>query len=570
MALQSRATDPTLGFPRGVVRLVVGLVGLLVGGPLLVLAVAAVTPAGLLPFESARVSLDNLRSVLFGPDLARLLVNTAIYAAGSMALGTAIATVLAWLTERTDMPGAMAIRTAFFAWMAVPPAVLGFGWVLLINPGNGLLNAWARALIGVEPFTIYSMWALIATTSVSVAPTAYVMIAGLFRNMDPQLESAALVLGGRARTVARVITLPLLAPGLLSVGIYMLIAVVQAFELPLIVGLTARIPVLSTRIFLLSSPDTGVPNYGLAASFGLVLLALAALLMWGYFRIVGAGEKYRVVGSRAFRARRVALGPWRRPAAALAALVILVMAMPVLILVWTSFLPFYQTPGAQAFAQLTLANYRELIGSDAVRRAAVNTVVLVLASSALVVLLGGLVAWISVRGSGRLARVADVLSFAPAAIPPVVMAMAILLLYLRTPLYGTLAVLVVGHVTIYLAFATRSLSGALVQISRELTDAALVCGASGTTMLRRIVVPILRPHIVNSWLWVLAHSARDLTIPIMLMTANTMVLSSVIWTMWDIPNLPGAAALATLLVTLLVVVVVPVQYAAARGARQTP
>ncbi|WP_293860951.1 iron ABC transporter permease [uncultured Alsobacter sp.] len=570
MASVPSSLSNSLGFSRTTVWLVVAVVAVLVCGPLVVLAVSALTPAGLLPFEARGLTLDNLVGVVANPDLGRLLANTALYAAGSMALGTTMALVLAWLTERTDMPGAVVVRTVFFAWMAVPPAVLGFGWILLINPGNGVLNVWSRALLGAEPFTIYSMWALIVTTSFSVTPTAYVMIAGLFRNMDPQLEDAGLIHGARSRTVARVITLPLLAPGLLSVGIYMLIAVVQAFELPLIVGLTARIPVLSTRIFLLSSPDAGVPNYGLAASFGLVLLVLAAVLMWGYFRIVGAGEKYRVVGARGFRARRIWLGRWRVPAGLGAGCLLVVMAMPVLILVWTSFLPFYQTPGPQALAQLTLANYRELLTSEAVRRAALNTGLLVLSSSTLVVLLAGLVAWISVRGRGPLARAADVLSFAPAAIPPVVMAVAILLLYLRTPLYGTMAVLVIGHVTIYLAFGTRSLSGALVQLNRDLTDAALVCGANGPTMLRRIVVPLLRPQLVNAWLWVLAHSARDLTIPIMLMTANTMVVSSVLWTMWDIPNLPGAAALATLLVVVLVVVVVPVQLVLSRRSASAP
>ena len=95
--------------------------------------------------------------------------------------------------------------------------------------------------------------------------------------------------------VVRRITVPLLAPGLLSVFIFLAMAMVQTFELPLIVGMTARVPVLSTRIFLASSPDSGVPNYGIAAAFGMLLLLLAMALMWGYFRIIRFGERYKVV-----------------------------------------------------------------------------------------------------------------------------------------------------------------------------------------------------------------------------------------------------------------------------------
>ncbi|MGO4840490.1 ABC transporter permease subunit, partial [Rhizobiaceae sp. 2RAB30] len=145
---------------------------------------------------------------------------------------------------------------AMFTWMAVPPIILGFGWILLLNPGSGVLNGiWAQIAGQPGPLTIYSMWALIFITGVSVTPTAFVMIGGLFRNMDSQLESAGYVHGGTRMSVTRRIIIPLLLPGLLSVAIYVFIAVVQTFELPLIVGLTARIPVLSTRIYLLSSPD---------------------------------------------------------------------------------------------------------------------------------------------------------------------------------------------------------------------------------------------------------------------------------------------------------------------------
>jgi iron(III) transport system permease protein len=111
------------------------------------------------------------------------------------------------------------------------------------------------------------------------------------------------------------ITLPLLRPGLLSVGMFLIMTMIQAFDLPLVIGLTAQIPVMSTRIYTLASPEVGgLPNYGLAATFGIILLVLAMTLMWGYFRSVRISERFRVISGRGYRPKRLALGPWRIPA----------------------------------------------------------------------------------------------------------------------------------------------------------------------------------------------------------------------------------------------------------------
>lgn len=557
------------GPSRTALALALAFVTALVIGPLLILLRTALLPAGRFPFDSWEITLDNFRTILTGSDLPVLLLNTATYATGSIIIGLVLAGALAWLVERTDMPGRTFIRVALFTWMAVPPIILAFGWILLINPGNGVLNALWSALSGTPgPMSIYSMWALILITGISVTPTAFVMMGGLFRNMDPQLEYAGFVHGGSGWAVARRIVLPLLIPGLLSVAIYVFIAVVQTFELPLIIGLTARIPVLSTRIFLLSSPDVGLPNYGLSAAFGIFLLIIAFLLMLLYFRVVGAGEKYRVVTGKAFRPRQTRLGSWALPAFLLAALLIFLMIMPLLVLFWTSFLPFYELPTFDALSRLSLDTYRAVLNRTAVRSAIVNTLVLVFAASIVTMALASVVSWLASRGSGWMARALDAISMSPMAIPPIVMAMAILLLYLRTPLYGSVLILIVGHMTIYLAFASRTMSSALVQLHKELADAATVSGAGWWTVLTRIILPLVWPQALNGWIWVLAHSARDLTIPFLLMTNKNMVMSTVIWTLWDVPDLPGAAALSILLVAALLVIVVPAQLLIERSAKR--
>jgi iron(III) transport system permease protein len=169
------------------------------------------------------------------------------------------------------------------------------------------------------------------------------------------------------------------------------------------------------------------------------------------------------------------------------------------------------------------------------------------------------VSWIAVRKNDAIGRTATVLTFAPVAIPQIVFAFAILLLYLHTPLYGSLAIIIIAHVTIFTAFGTRMVSSAMLQLHHELENAAKVSGASWLVSMRRVVVPLIFPQVLNGWLWIATHSARDLTVPIFLMTSSNVVFASALWTIWEYPNIPEASALAVVMVVSLMCLVVPLQ-----------
>ena len=274
-------------------------------------------------------------------------------------LGIVLAVALSWLTERTDLPGGGIVRTMMFVFIALPPFALTLGWILLLNPNNGALNVLLARGLGLSenPFDIYSMAMMIVISGLMLAPTMYTMLGGVLRNMDPQLESAASAAGSRPLTILRKITLPLLTPGLLSVVIYSWMLMVQVFDTPLLIGLTAQVPVLSTRIYALTSAEGSIPRYGLAAAFGVILLTVALGLMWGYFRTLRLSERFRVVSGKGFRPRRVKLGRWRGPALAFAVGYVVLMWLPLLILIWTSLLPFYSVPQPEGLSRVTLANY---------------------------------------------------------------------------------------------------------------------------------------------------------------------------------------------------------------------
>ena len=538
------------------------LVSVLVIGPLSILILTSFNESGVPVYSGFSFTLSHYASLFSNSGTGRLVWNTFIYAGCSVILGITIAVIIAWLTERTDLPGRTTIRIMMFSWMAIPPLVFAYGWILLINPGSGVINVIIRSLggSGAPTITPYSLPAMIMISGLILVPTAFVMISGLLRNMDPALEDAGYVLGAPRWRTAQKITLPLLTPGLLSIGVFLTMAMVQTFDIPLILGMTAQVPVISIRIFVLASPDTGTPNYGLSSAFGVCLLVMALLLMLVYFRAIRLSERFSTVSGRGFRPKRVKLrGPRKIAAAGFVSAYFLVMLLPMLVVLWTSLLPFYRVPTLADLGNLSLDAYGRVLSEPFVQRAIVNTLIVVTTSATLVVLVSCLISWFSVRSKGRGGRALDLLAFSPMAIPPIVMATALLMIFVGTPLYRTIWVLVIGYSTVYLAFATRTLNGGLVQIHKELEDAAVVSGAKWLTSLRLVVFSIMWPHILNTWLWVMAQSARDLTIPLIMLTSTNVVAASAIYMLWNQPDQSGAAALSIVMVLALLAIVVPIQ-----------
>jgi iron(III) transport system permease protein len=342
---------------------------------------------------------------------------------------------------------------------------------------------------------------------------------------------------------------------------------VQVFDTPLVIGLTAGVPVLSTRIYTLSSPEGALPEYGLAATFGVVLLVLAMILMWGYFRAVGVSEKFQVVTGRGFRPQKIKLGRWRYVATGLALAYFGLILPPLLMLLWTSLLRFYEVPSWDALRQVTLVNYQSVANLSVVKRAVGNTIVMVVSTATITMLLASVISWCSIRRPTRWTRWLDVLAFAPMAVPGIVMGVAVLLAYIHSPLYGTIWVIVLAQVTVSLPFGTRTMNGALVQIHRDLENAAAASGARWMVSLKTILLPLLLPHFLNGWLWTAAHSMRDLTIPFLLRTTENVVVSPTLLQLWNTPNYPGASALAILMILALMALVVPVQIYVVRRER---
>lgn len=531
--------------------------------PILVLLLTSFRPRGTYGFDQSAFTFSNYLDLLQQREVLVLVTNTFTYVSGTIVMGVALAGVWAWVTERTDFKYKATVRVLMLLTFALPSLVQGLGWTLLLNPSNGLINLWTRALLGLDagqgPFNIYSMAAMVFVSGFLLTPPVYVMLAGVIRHLDYKLEFPAVLAGVPPRIVFSRIIVPILLPGLLSVLIYTVMLMIQVFDIPLSIGLTAGIQVFSTRIYLLSSSDMGAPNYNLAAAWGVVLVFTAVGLVALYRRLTRLSEKFAVISGKSYSLVRTRLGKRRYAAYAFGALFFLMALSPSLILAWTSLLPFYDAPSLESLQKVSLKNYADLFDSSMFRRGLLNTTVMVLAGATLTMALSFIVSYTTFRPVGHLRKFIDTMAFLPIGIPQIVLGLAVLLLYVRTPIYGTIIVIVLAQMSINMVFAIRSLSAGLLQVDRNIERAAEVSGVSRLNIMGRIMAPIIKTQFFNAWLLVFAYSVRDIGIPLIFLTSETVVLGSALWLLWGYPNVPGAAALSVLLVVFLAVFITPLQ-----------
>ncbi|MDB6002949.1 MAG: iron(III)-transport system permease, partial [Rhizobacter sp.] len=493
-----------------------------------------------------------------------LLVNTGIYVFGTIAFAVVFASVWAWITERTDFKYKVAVRVLMMLTFALPSLIQGLGWTLLLNPNNGFLNQLVRELYSFEgdtgPFNIYSMGMMVFVSGFLLTPPVYVMLAGVVRHLDYKLEFPAILAGVSPRRVLANIIIPVLLPGLLSVLIYTVMVMIQVFDIPLSIGLTGGIQVFSTRIYLLSSSDMGQPNYNLAAAFGVMLVLVAVALVLLYQRLTRLSERFAVISGKNYALVETRLGKRRYFVYAYATLYFLISFSPIFMLMWTSLLPFYSEPSMEALGMVSLKNYTDLFDSSLFRRGLGNTAITVLVGATVTMMVSLVIAYSTRRPIGFWRKAVDLIAFVPIGIPQIVLGLAVLLLYVRTPLYGTIAVIILAQMSVNMIFAVRTLKAGLIQISPDIERAAVVSGVGRTTIMTRIMAPIIKTQLFDGWLIVFAYCVRDIGVPLVFLTSETVVLGSALWLIWGYPNVPAASALSILIVVFLAVFLTPLQF----------
>lgn len=517
-------------------------------------------PADFLPFEAgAQWSLDNFRAVYQDAVLyTQIIPDTLVFSIASVALTFILAFTLAWLVERTNLPGRNVWYTLILFPFLMPTVVLVIAWIFLLGPQAGWLNVLLRSVLGIDgqgPLNIFSMHGLIVCQALASTPFAFILLTAALKAMNPALEEASGASGASPWTTFYRVTLPVLLPALLAPVIIVLLITLEQFEIPLILGLPARVNVFSYRIWYELNPSSGLPNYGGAAAVALPFLAIAMVLLVVYNWLIRRAESYVTVTGKAYRQKRFALGIWRVPAVALCCLyVAIATVLPALVLLWTSFFGF-APPSPQSLERFSTAAYSQLFSSSTFWLAVRNTMLVATSSALLVTALGVVLAWIIVRTRFGGRHVIDFLSFASIGIPSVIAGLGVMLVYLSVPigLYGTVWILIIAY-SYRFAVTTRISRAALMQLHNELEEASAASGARWLTTQFRIVLPLLRPSLTAAFILLFIVGVREFTISLVLHSQENVVLSVLLWRFF----VDGHGAMSAAVGSLIIVLVVPV------------
>ncbi|HWP24360.1 MAG TPA: iron ABC transporter permease [Candidatus Binatia bacterium] len=485
-------------------------------------------------------------------------LNSAYFSIGSALLATVLGGSVAWIVTRTDAPLRSLGYFTAFASFGTPFILYTIGWLLLLGKA-GPINHWLKIVLD-QPgplINVYSLFGMIFIESLLWSPFVFLMLAAAFRSMDPSLEEASAICGARMWQTLRRVSLRLMLPAFFSVMLLIFIRSFEAFEIPALVGLPGDVRVLTTAIFL--DAQKLPPRYGSAGAFSVLLMIVVAGALYIYFRVTREGERYHTITGKGYRPAVIPLGRWRYAAGGglvLYALVILVL--PFLIILWASFLPFYMQPSLEGLGKLTLKNYLTALHFPKIADAIKNSLLLGVGSASAVMVLTLFASWVMVRTKMRGRWLLDLLTTLPLLFPGIVMGLAILRFYLFVPIpvYGTLWILLIAFVTRYIPYGIRYTHAGLLQLHKELEEAAYAAGASWSHCMRKVVLPLVTPSFLGGWVFIFLLSAKELSMSVLLVSPQTPVVSVAIFELWENAQVGELAAFGVIWTVVLVSIAV--------------
>jgi iron(III) transport system permease protein len=525
----------------------------LAGVPLVMLLYGSVRSAPI-GEPGATYTIQNYVKAYVDKEFYLLLLNSVYYAIGTCALTFFIGTFLAWVSERTNTP----FKKLFVVMSLIPfiiPGILStISWILLLSPKIGLINIVIKGLFGLEsaPFNVYSMWGMIWAESIHLYPLVFLLMSAAFRNMDTSLEEAALTAGSSTLQTFCRVTLPLMRPAMVSVLLINFIRGIEAFEVPALIGVPAKISVFTTKIFLAIHQFPS--DFGLAGAYAVTLLAISTTGVIIYGRITRREERFATVTGKGYRPRVIDLGPWRWLTFGIASVIFfLAVILPVFVLLWSSFIPYYGVPSRELVAKMTWANYHYILNYPLAATAFKNSFYLSVGSATLVMLLTSVIAWITVKTKLPGRAFLDSMAFIPIAMPGIVLGVSLIWVYLTLPIpiYGTIWVLLLAYMTKYIPYGIRAASASMIQINKELEEASLTAGGTWFQTFRRVVLPLLMPGFTAGWIYISIIALRELSTSILLYSYNSTVLSIMAFDLWEGGQYTYVCALGVLMVLLL-------------------
>jgi len=547
MAVVNIDAPPRTALPR---------VQLVLGGVTLAL-VALVTVAPVLVVILGAVEGNVWHETFVESTINRSAIGYSFLLALRAPIAAVVGFLIAWLLIRIRLPGGRFIEFGMWVTFFIPILPVTLSWILLLNPHYGLINKALMTLpfIHSPPFDIYSiggiLWVHIVASSV---PVMVVILGPAIRQLDASFEEMGRVCGAGPFGVFRQITLPILAPAVMTGTLAGFIKSLEAFEVEQLLGRPAGIFVYSTRIYDLVSWEP--PNFKGAMALSTFMLIVLLVIAIAYQRLSRRVECATILG-RGANFRQLSIGGVRWLVAAALWLVLAISLLgPLVILVCGSFMKLF------GFFNLTVPytidHWRDVLVDPIFLRALLNSLVLSGGAGLAAVLVYSVVAYLVVRSRLPGRAIVDVLAWLPWSIPGILLGVSVLWLILASPmlsfLYGSLASLVLIMIIAQMPIGVHMMKTSIGQIAVELEQSSRVCGAGPTRTFISIVLPLIKPMLVSIFVIIFISALRDISTIIFLAGVKTQTLSLLMMQFATSSNLEASAVIGTITTAIVVVV----------------
>jgi iron(III) transport system permease protein len=553
--------------------LLIVILGFLVLYPTAMLLIGALTTTNPVVegYRLADLSVSNFLIVASNPNVGAALVKSLIACGGGTIVAVLIGLSFAWVVVRTNTPWKGLIASAGMLPLFVPPLVAGVAWSILGSPKTGLLNLLA-AKAGI-PFHIdlYTMPGMIFVFGIYYAPYVYMFTAAALRNMDPSLEEAAEISGASAARTMATVTFPLILPAIISGMLLSFVVMLGIYGVPAVLGTPANISLLTTYIFALTAWSP--PLYNTAAAVAVILMIVTGFMVWMQQKVL-SGRSYTTVAGKAFRPRPLNLGPWRFLTLALAMLYLLIVvilpSIALFIAAFRRFLFIRDIPSLFDAKQYGWQHFIKMFDNPLTITSIVNSMKVGVITAIVGGTLAFAIGYTVTRSRAPARRSIDIITTIPVAIPGLVIGVAYLWAWIGIPfgLYGTLWILALAFVARFMPDTVKALSTSLMQIHRELEEAAWICGRGTVGTITSIVLPLARPGVVAAMTLLFILAIRELGSSLFLYSSGTMVMAVQLLGYYEGGNIGITAAFSLVQMVLLGVLITVTNYLS-RGATPT-
>jgi iron(III) transport system permease protein len=530
---------------------------------ILVTASAVLAPLSLIfyqsfltaPFFDPRKTLGvgAYEFIFADPDFWQASLNSVLIAIAMVVIAVPLGGLLAFVMERTDLPGKRWIEPLLLVPSFVSPMVLAFGFVVAAGP-VGFYTVWATELFGDAPWGIYSLAAIGIIAGLTHVPNVYVYASAALKSLGSDVEEAARVAGASPFRVATTVSLPLIMPALLFSGVLVFFLGFELFGLPLVLGDPEGHLVLSTYLYKLTN-KLGTPSYHLMAAVAICIVAVTFPLVLLQRYLLQNARKYATIKGKAGRMRELPLGRWRWVAAGLIGLWLFVgVIVPLSGITLRAFVSNWGY-GAKLAEVLTLDHFRSVMDEPTLVRAIWNTILIGTIGGAIAVACYTAIGFATHRRHDGWSRFVDYLVLVPRAIPGLLAGLAFLWVFLfvppLTPLRTTIFSMWLAYTVVWLAYGMRLISSSMMQVSTELEEAASTVGASRGQISRQITLPLIRHGLLASWLLVFMIFEREYSTGVYLLAPGTEVIGAQLVSLWQGGAIDEVAALSLINVVLV-------------------